>query len=144
MKFTIEMNVYELSRSITEGTLQALCRDAQAAEQDARKVNMSTPISMKETVEKKADKPTKEAKVAPAAEEKETTEQATTKQPDNMSAEVEEPSFTLEEVRAKLAALSQAGKQAQVKALIAKFGASKLTDVPKDKYAELMKEAGEL
>jgi hypothetical protein len=65
---------------------------------------------------------------APAPEEK-----TTLKEP--------EKEITLEEVRAKLAALSQSGKQAQVKALISKFGASKLTDIPKEKYAELMKEA---
>lgn len=48
------------------------------------------------------------------------------------------PTVTLEEVRAKLAKLSQAGKQAQVKALITQFGASKLTEIPAEKYAELM------
>lgn len=48
---------------------------------------------------------------------------------------------TLEEVRAKLAALSQDGKQAQVKALITGFGAKKLSDVPAEKYAELLKKA---
>lgn len=47
----------------------------------------------------------------------------------------------LEDVRAKLAALSQAGKQEQVKALIQKFGAKKLTEIPKAKYPELLKEA---
>ena len=47
----------------------------------------------------------------------------------------------LEEVRAKLAALSQAGKQEQVKKLITKFGAKKLTEIPKDKYPELIQEA---
>lgn len=51
---------------------------------------------------------------------------------------------TLEEVRAKLAKLSQAGKQAQVKALITQFGASKLTEIPAEKYAELMSAAEEI
>ncbi|GAA0319159.1 hypothetical protein GCM10008967_07110 [Bacillus carboniphilus] len=36
----------------------------------------------------------------------------------------------LEKVRAKLAALSQDGKQAEVKALITEFGAKKLSDIP--------------
>ena len=48
---------------------------------------------------------------------------------------------TLEEVRAKLATLAQSGKQEQVKALIQKFGAKKLTDIPTEKYPELLKEA---
>ncbi|MEW9109048.1 MAG: hypothetical protein AB2374_06845 [Cytobacillus gottheilii] len=51
---------------------------------------------------------------------------------------------TLEKVRAKLAALSQDGKQAQVKALITEFGAKKLSDIPAGKYAELLKKAEEL
>ena len=46
--------------------------------------------------------------------------------------------ITLEEVRAKLAALSQAGKTAEVKALIGTFGAGKLTDIATDKYAEVL------
>jgi len=51
---------------------------------------------------------------------------------------------SLEEVRAKLASLSQSGKQAQVKELITKFGASKLTDIPAEKYSELLEEAGKI
>lgn len=46
--------------------------------------------------------------------------------------------ITLEQVRAKLATLSQAGKQAEIKALVVKFGAAKLTDVAAEHYAELM------
>jgi hypothetical protein len=49
---------------------------------------------------------------------------------------------TLEAVRAKLAEISKAGKYEQVKALIEKYGVSKLTEVPKEKYSELLKEAG--
>lgn len=51
---------------------------------------------------------------------------------------------TLEEVRTKLAGLSQTGKQSEVKALIKKFGAVKLTDIPKEKYHELLKAAEEI
>lgn len=46
---------------------------------------------------------------------------------------------TLEEVRAKLAVLSQNGKQAQVKELITEFGAKKLSDIPAERYPELLK-----
>lgn len=49
--------------------------------------------------------------------------------------------IALEDVRAKLAALSQAGKQKEVKALIKKFGANKLTEVAEEHYAALLKEA---
>lgn len=51
------------------------------------------------------------------------------------------PVVTLEEVRAKLAGLSQAGKQTEVRALIQKFGASKLTEIPGEKFAEVLKKA---
>lgn len=57
--------------------------------------------------------------------------------------EPEAPTVTLEEVRAKLAGLAQGGKQAQVKELLGKFGASKLTEVPAEKYAELLAAAEE-
>lgn len=48
------------------------------------------------------------------------------------------PVATLEQVRGKLAGLSQSGKQAEVKALITKFGVNKLTDIPKENYPELL------
>ncbi|MFC4386589.1 rRNA biogenesis protein rrp5 [Gracilibacillus marinus] len=51
---------------------------------------------------------------------------------------------SLEDVRAKLAALSQAGKQVQVKELITGFGAKKLSDIPTEKYPELLEEAEKL
>lgn len=49
--------------------------------------------------------------------------------------------ITLEEVRAKLAALMQAGKQAEVKKLLKKHGGNKLSDVPKENYPGLLKDA---
>ncbi|AOP15104.1 MULTISPECIES: hypothetical protein [Bacillus] len=56
--------------------------------------------------------------------------------------EVEEtPAISKEAVRDKLAALAQEGKQAEVKKLFAKFGAKKLSEVPSEKYAELLKHA---
>ena len=48
---------------------------------------------------------------------------------------------TLEEVRAVLANLSAAGHSGAVKALIAKFGAEKLSDIVPEQYAALLKEA---
>lgn len=52
--------------------------------------------------------------------------------------------ITLEKVRAVLAAKSQGGKQPEVKALIVKHGANKLTDLDPSCYEELLKEAEEL
>lgn len=51
---------------------------------------------------------------------------------------------TIEKVRAVLAEKSQSGKQPEVKALIIKYGANKLTDIDPAKYKELLQEAGDL
>lgn len=48
---------------------------------------------------------------------------------------------TLADVRAKLAALSKSGKADQVKALIAQFGVTKLTDVAAERYTEVLQAA---
>lgn len=52
--------------------------------------------------------------------------------------------LNLEDVRAVLAKLSQHGKTAEVKELIIKFGGTKLSDVPKENYSQLIKEAEEI
>lgn len=51
------------------------------------------------------------------------------------------PAITTEQVRAVLADKSREGKTADVKALLAKHGADKLTDVPTGEYAALLAEA---
>lgn len=48
---------------------------------------------------------------------------------------------SLEDVRAVLAKLSQMGKTAEVKKLIVKHGAQKLSDIPESEYASLLFEA---
>jgi len=48
------------------------------------------------------------------------------------------PAVTLEQVRAVCAAKSNSGKAAEVKALLQKFGATKLTDVDPAKFADLL------
>ena len=56
----------------------------------------------------------------------------------------DQPAYTLETVRAKLAALSQSGKQKEVKAIIESFEVAKLTDIPAEKYPEVMEKAAAL
>lgn len=68
---------------------------------------------------------------------------------DNASVLVEEAKsqerkITLEELRSKLALISQSGKQQEVKSLILKFGVEKLSEIPEDRYEELYKEAEKL
>ncbi len=53
----------------------------------------------------------------------------------------QEKSLKLEDVRAVLADKSRSGKTAKVKALIATFGADKLSDIDPNSYVELMKKA---
>lgn len=55
-----------------------------------------------------------------------------------------EKKLTLPEVRAVLAEKARAGKTAEVKALLTSLGYQKLSNVPEEKYPELMKKAEEL
>jgi hypothetical protein len=52
----------------------------------------------------------------------------------------EKKSVTLEEVRSVLAEKSRAGKTAEVKQLLTKFGVNKLSELDSSKYDELLKE----
>ena len=60
---------------------------------------------------------------------------------ETVAASPSDRAYMLEDVRAKLAALSQEGKTAAVKALIAATGFTRLTEIPADKYAEVMAQA---
>lgn len=53
----------------------------------------------------------------------------------------EEPKLTLEEVRTVLADKSMAGFRDEVKVLITSFGVNRLSEVPADKYKELVEQA---
>lgn len=55
--------------------------------------------------------------------------------------EKQEPQITIEEVRAVLAMKSQEGKTREVKALLMKYDAGKLSSVKQKDYASLLKEA---
>ena len=48
------------------------------------------------------------------------------------------------DVRGKLSELTKAGKKDKVQELIKSFGVDKLSQIPSDKYAEMMEKAGEL
>lgn len=72
------------------------------------------------------------------------TKQDTKKEEAAAAPPVAEKTYALEDVRAKLAELNKSGKRAEVKSLLGSFGAVKLSDVPADKYGELMEKAGEI
>lgn len=91
---------------------------------------------VKEAGTKKGDKP-KDQNTKPPKETKEETKNE--EQPKTDEEGQPEEEITLEQVRAKLAELTRAGKP--IKQLITKFGASKLSEIPAEKYAEVLKEA---
>lgn len=98
-------------------------------------VGKREPSKVKETEPKVEEKPKK-----PAKSKKEPKEPTVTDEP-AQNTDPETKTITLEDVRAKLATLSQDGKQADVKALITEFGAQKLSDIPVEKYPELLKKS---
>lgn len=92
--------------------------------------------------EPKREEP-KEQKTSPV-EEPVKEQPATEPDEKEAPAETETSSYTLVDVRTKLGALTKAGKKAQVQELIKSFGVDKLSQIPEDKYAEVMQKAGEL
>lgn len=104
------------------------------------------PVEVKVEAPAQAKKP-KASKAAPATTDSSpSSESPSEPAPSETSAAASGSAaeVTLEEVRAKLASLSQAGKAKEVKALLSGYGVAKLTDLPKDKYAELLANAEQL
>lgn len=56
----------------------------------------------------------------------------------------EKPSISLEQIRSVLAEKSQAGHTAEVRAIIGKYGASRLSEIDAKDYAAVLKDAEEL
>ena len=93
------------------------------------------PAAVEQVIEKLEEeaKPKKAKADKPAPAPEPVTEVPATK--------VTATNITLDDVRIALGNLSQAGKQAEVKQLIASFGATKLSEISTDKYADLMAQA---
>lgn len=100
----------------------------------------SAPQPEPEKLKKKKQEKAAETKPAPEPEAEPVEEPGT----EETEETTDTPKITLEQVRAKLAALSQAGKQVQVKKLITDFGAAKLTEIPEEKYPKLLAAAEKL
>ena len=84
------------------------------------------------------------AEPAPQSEPKAEPEPEPQPEPKPKAEPEPKPTASIEAVRLKLAELVQAGKQAEVKQLLESFGAAKLSDVPPDRYGELLAKAGEI
>ncbi|MED1787594.1 hypothetical protein P4V47_08750 [Brevibacillus laterosporus] len=122
MNITVTISAPELANAI-QTLAQALSTGS------ATKVSpFKIPSDSTESATDKKEKPTADKK---AAKEEKVKEEGGTG----------EQLIPLETVRAKLTALSKSGKQAEVKALIALFDASKLTDIPAERYGELLAKA---
>lgn len=94
--------------------------------------------------QKEPEKPQKQEAAPFVPDKKEPVEQKAEEKAEAPAPAESGKTYTLEEVRAKLAELNKSGKRAEVKSLLGSFGAAKLSDIPADKYGELMEKAGEL
>lgn len=65
-------------------------------------------------------------------------------EPEPVQSGEEEKTYTMTEVRAYLANLRKAGKKEEVSKLIADMGYEKFTQVPEERFTELMRRAEEL
>ena len=92
----------------------------------------------------RAKKPSIDANIAKPEKDSSIPETSALTAPTKSSTDEPASQVTLEEVRLVLANLSQGGKAAEVKSLIAQFKAAKLTEIPADKYAEVLAAAKEL
>lgn len=130
MEITVNVNVSapELSSALNNLALAMGGRVITSTE--------STKDEAKKATNSKADKKEKEKPQKDPEPEK------TDEKPnDNDDKNVDQPAseVTFLDVRTKLAELTRAGKP--VKELINKFGASKLSEIPPEKFAEVLKEA---
>lgn len=113
--------------------------DNSAKTEQAPAIEAPTPASAEDKPAKKARAKKEEPAPTPPAAETAPSEVAAPAPAAESRSEI-----TLVDVRAKLAALSQAGKAASVKGLLSDFGVAKLTDLPAQKYSELMAAAEEI
>lgn len=128
MEILIRIEAPELSASINN--LAVALSGNKIAIPDAKPEKAQKTETAKEKV-----KPTEDIKQETPVDE------IQTDSPVETTEETEEKTYTLVQVRERLAELSREGKQAKVKALIEKFGASKLSEIKEEKYAAMMKEA---
>lgn len=139
MKITIEIETPVSERVLSN--LAAALGGAPATTEAPAAEPVKAPETPKSTKAKKSEATKETAKpveTTPSAAEPESSKAA------EATKEESEVTYTLEQVRDKLANLSRSGKQAEVKALLGEFGANKLSEVKEEDYAALMKRAEEL
>lgn len=142
MNFEITINAPELAKSI-----MALAEAIKGKQDTPSLEEIAAAPPHVETAQKEvkpepapAKTPEKEAQPEqePPAAVKEEPEKPIKEEPKPSN---EGPTISLEVVRGKLTALSRAGKQKEVKAILTELGAAKLSELPEEKYAEAIEKA---
>lgn len=141
MKLTVEMNTLESKAAISKGTLLALVESVEGVEVSATEAPVAKAAEKKVDKSAKKEDPKPATTPAPEAPKEEEKPKEEDKPKDEIKPAADTKEFTLEEVRAKMTQLTQAGKQVQVKALISKYGGNRLSDIKSENYAALMAEA---
>jgi hypothetical protein len=118
----------EIKIAIDEKVLGVLERIAGSLEKIANEAPAPTPEPKK--------KATKKADLAPVVLVEDTQVEEPAPAP-----VVEEKVVNFEDLRSKLTTLSREGKSAQVKSLIQSYGVSMLSELPQEKYGEILEKA---
>ncbi len=108
---------------------------------DALQAGQVKPAAVEEVIEKLETEATKPSKPSKPKADKPAPEPVQEVKEEPAAEPVADVNITLDDIRIKLGNLSQAGKQDEVKKLIAAFGATRLSEISTDKYADLMAEA---
>jgi septal ring-binding cell division protein DamX len=99
------------------------------------------PKTRKKKTEKKVEEPVKEEPVKEEPVKEEPVKEEPVKEE---PVKEETKSYTESEIRACLAGLIKTGKQPQVKALLAEFEVNKLSEIPSERYSEVMEKAAKI
>lgn len=136
MNITIEMNTQEALTALQAGTLEALIESINNGQETEGTIKREAPRK----TETKASPTTTTKKTAkPKAEKAPEPEDEPTPEPE---ADTEE--IPVETVRAALGNLMKAGKKAEVKALLAEFGVTKLADIDPEDYGVVLEKAAQI
>ena len=132
MKITIEAtSMEELKEALQHLTGKEI--PGEAAPQDIAPAEVSFPAARVQPVESTpVVQPVQPAQVQAAPE------------PEPEAPQPELIAYSMTDVRGVLSNLTKAGKKAQVQELIRSFGVDKLSQIPEDRYPEVMQKAGEL
>ncbi|MDF2873360.1 MAG: hypothetical protein K0R22_43 [Sporomusa sp.] len=141
----INVNV-TINAPVIEGLLQSFIASWNGPVADAKDAKAAEEVKPTTTTRTRKEKATAAAEPTEVVAAKEEAAAAAApakseEKPDETKPVESKPVVTLEAVREKLTAISRAGKKTEVKELITSFGAEKLTDIPEDKYAEVLEAA---